>query len=38
LDQIWVEDDGSGISKEDLKLAGVRYATSKLKKYDDLKV
>lgn len=38
LDQIWVEDDGSGISKDDLLLAGVRFATSKLKTYDDLKV
>ena len=38
LEQICVEDDGQGIWARDLPLAGVRFATSKLKKYDDLKV
>ena len=34
---IQIEDDGCGIGSEDLKLAGVRFATSKLTQYEDLK-
>lgn len=37
LELFSIEDDGCGISKEDLPLAGVRFATSKLKDYEDLK-
>ena len=36
-DLIQIEDDGCGIGSEDLKLAGVRFATSKLTQYEDLK-
>jgi DNA mismatch repair protein MutL len=36
LSQILVEDNGSGIAKEDLPLALVAHATSKLRRLDDL--
>ncbi|CBY39275.1 unnamed protein product [Oikopleura dioica] len=37
LEMFSIEDDGCGIAMEDLPLAGVRFATSKLQEYTDLK-
>jgi len=37
LGLIQISDDGCGFSKEDMKLAAVRFATSKLVSFDDLK-
>ena len=36
LKKIVVKDDGCGISKEDLALAPIRHATSKIQSFDDL--
>lgn len=36
LDLILIEDDGEGMSFEDLKMAFQRHATSKINKYEDL--
>ncbi len=36
VEQIKLRDNGSGISKDDLSLACVRHATSKIASYDDL--
>lgn len=36
LDLISVEDDGSGLTSEDLRLCWLRHATSKLERFEDL--
>ena len=37
MESLQITDDGCGMSKADLLLAAVRFATSKLTNFDDLK-
>ena len=37
LESLQITDDGNGMSKDDLKMAAVRFATSKLSKFEDLR-